>query len=150
MAQQPDKTTLGDRLSTGAVQAGVWGSGSLLTTTATNGFFKLLSKTPKDHKWISKLDWRIAGVVAAIAVLIKFFTTNGPRERAQSKALEGTINYIADPNNHLSKQQKQQIMEKAITDVQNGNTPTLPTSTKYRDMVTAQRAAASQSQEMGA
>jgi hypothetical protein len=150
MAEQPDKTTLADRLSTGAVQAGLWGGVSLLFSPLVNGIVHKAFKQPGKIKWFTKMDWQIAGISAAIAGAIAFFTANGPQERKVSKAIEDTINYANDPNNHFSEKQREQMIEHAMNEVQNGKIPEVPSSTKHRDRVSAQRSNASQSQQIGA
>ena len=150
MAEQTDKTTLTDRLSTGAVQAGLWGGGSLLLSPLVNGIFHKAFKQPGKIQWFTKMDWKIAGLTAAITGTLAFFTADGPRERKISKAIEDTIDYANDPNNHFSEKQREQMIEHAMNEVQNGKIPAVPSSTKHRDRVTAQRSNVSQSQQIGA
>jgi hypothetical protein len=136
-----DKTTMGDRLSTGAVQAGLWGGSSILGSLAVNGVRKMLSKG-KDIKLMSGLDWKLAGGIALVAGLVSAVFANGPKERQQAKKIEDAILVAGDKTNSLTKKERETLIEQTINGVEKDKNPAFAQSTKYQDMVTAARAAA--------
>lgn len=126
------ETTIGDRISTGAVNAAVWGGFGAAGALAVNAIRKYAFKTPV--KLFGKVDWIITGATAAASGLWAFFTADKSREVAIEKAIDA----LADQKNTAPDVVKQKQLEKIISDAMDGK-PIDSISTKHRDMVSKQR-----------
>ena len=126
------KTTMGDRLSTGAVNAGFGGGLMLASAAAVNGVMKF-TKFGSKRPIVGKVDWFITGITAAVAGIYGFVTANKGNEIAKEKAINEVLERAAArPNDPAAQKMAEKEIEVII---EHG-----PQSTKYRDLVNQSRA----------
>lgn len=143
MAEE-NKTTLGNRLSTAAVNGAVAGGASAVIIASTNGLHKAL-KTRPNIKWIGKTGWIITGALTAAGAIFGFFWANKNREDNREKVLNEAFNKANDPNNRASEDQRASELLKTMGEVVVDGKADKP-STKFQDTVSASRAAVQQQQ----
>lgn len=147
MEQKEPKTTIGDRLSTGAVNGAIGGVAMGGMFAVINGVTKLFNKSSKFA--FSPMQWKITGGVAALGMAYGFFTANKAEENKREAYIENTIADANNPANHYSPKQREEMISSAISDTMDGKIPANSNSTKFRDKVHASRAP-SASHEIGA
>lgn len=106
-APQAVPTTMGDRLSTGAVNAGLVGFAGLAVTAGLQGVRKLMDKAKvKNIKLFPKTGLWITGILAAGAGLYTAFTANRGEEVMREEAFERAQRKLEDPNSTLPEAQR--------------------------------------------
>lgn len=135
-------TTLGNRLSTGLVNAGFMGGIGALSLGIFNKGTQLISKKPQ--VFLKALDWKMVGVIAGVSGLYAFFTANRAKEELLEKAIWQAQANLADPSIPGSQAAKKEQFERSISEIMDGNIPQelQQGSTKFRDKVTQERAVA--------
>lgn len=137
-----EKTTITDRASTAAVNGVLAGSVMSASLLAINGVSKLFSKTSQLR--FSPLQWKLAGAATAVGAAVGFFTANKSQEDRREAYLNAALEKANAPNNHYSEAERSQLINQAASDVLSGKVDAPPQeSTKFRDHVSASRAASS-------
>lgn len=142
MEQDPNKiqTTTGDRLSTGLVNAGIGGGLFAGGYAAFSGAAKLFKLKGADKlKFASPLSWKLTGAAAAILGVYGFATADKGKEVAKEKAMAD----LMDPTKGTEKE-RSAAFDKQWDAIDKGDLSNLKESTKFRDKISAERAAPSQ------
>jgi hypothetical protein len=141
MEENTPKTTISDRLSTGAAKGVVMGAAMGGTFGVANAVNKLFNKSSKFA--FSPIQWKITGAAAAIGAAYGIITANKAKELKSEAYLEKAIEQANDPSKNYSQKEREQLVSNAVENVIDDKVPKNPESTKYRDIVTASRAASS-------
>ncbi len=152
MAQNNDnvdriRTTTGDRLSTGAVNAVLSGGLTAATYAAITGVQKLFKiGNFKQSAYATRLSWSVAAGAAAVAGIWTFITADKRAEVAREIALSEYLNPANGSDAARSKR-----LDDDYARIDKGDLSILDTkleSSKFRDKVAASRAVAA-SKEIG-
>lgn len=140
MAQEPNdiKTTLGTRISTGLVNAGLGGAVIAGGYASFTGIAKLVKmKGAAAMKFASPLSWKASAAAAAVMGIYGFVTADRAKEVAKEKALADFM----DPTKG-SEKDRSAAFDKQWDAIDKGDLSNLKTaneSSKFRDKVTASR-----------
>lgn len=146
MAQEPEqiKTTLGTRISTGAVNAAFGGAVVAGTYASMTGIAKMVKmKGASAMKFATPGSWKVAGLGAAAMGLYGFVTADRAKEVAKEKAM---ADYM-DPTKG-SEKERSAAFDKQWDAIDKGDLSNLKqkSATHFQDKISASRAAAEQAQ----